>query len=307
MFAVIYCRISVPKPNENSLNAQEKIGRDFVQRNKLQIKYICRESGSAYTKTPIKLEQILTNEKNIVLIIKCIDRFSRSEEHGRKLLTLACKNKIQIVFIQEKIIFKDTASGNKVLEYIKEAEQEVKKMAQRIKDINQNKRSNGLHIGGAIPYGFSIKRTHLGNKLVSNQHEEAIIQFINFFRDDDKRSLATANKLLKKIDNDADPIAFDNKYGEPTNEMEGQYSYSQIAELLNEYHITKRGEKWKGSTVNSVYKKSRKQIETKQEMEISFQDLPDQSKKSKPDDDEEMAKMFREFQLFKQFMDKRDT
>jgi len=320
MLAVIYCRISVARPEENSLNAQETIAREFIQRNRLVEKYVCRESGSAYTRKTAKLEQIITNEKNIVLIIKCVDRFSRNVVYGKQLLDMAWKNRIQIVFVQEQIIFKDVASGNKVLACIGEAEKEVKRMTQRIRDINKDKRSNGLHIGGSVPYGFAKKRTHLGNKLVLNQYESKVVKLIIFLREDKKKSLVTANALLRSINNRADPIEFDNKYGEPTNEMDGYMTYTQIAELLNEYNITKRGEKWKSSTINSVHKKFKNNSpQSPSPMNMSFNSESKQmsitpgpvscpeTTSTNTQDEDEMVKMFREFQLFKKFMSNHKT
>ncbi len=255
MNAIIYCRISIPRPEENSLNAQENIARDFIKRNGLQIQYICRESGSAYNKTPPKLKNILTNERNVIVIIKCVDRFCRNVEEGKKLLTLAAKNRIKLTFVQEQIIFQSRKSGDKILAHVRMAEQEVKRMADRIKDINRDKKANGLHIGGTVPFGSGIQRTHLGNKLVVNECENAIINLIYFLREDRDKKLSRCNKLLKCIDATAVPISFDDEDGEPVLVMKGYMSYREIADLLNDYRITKRGAKWNANSVAAVYKK----------------------------------------------------
>ena len=244
MRVIIYCRISKHNPEEKSLDAQENIIRKYVEANKWQVRYVCRETHVAYNHTPARLKSIIKNEHRSTIVIKCVDRFCRKVSKAKKMIRKVLENKIQIYFVQEKILLRDRDSARKVLKYVRDAEREIKKMVQRRADIREDKIDQGIHTGGRVPYGYAIKRTHIGKQLIENEYEQSIIRFIRFLRRDINKSLDEVNDKLKKIVFEASDIEVFDEYGNKEEKLKGYMSFPQIADLLNEYRITKRGELW---------------------------------------------------------------
>jgi DNA invertase Pin-like site-specific DNA recombinase len=257
---IIYCRKSQGNDikQEHSLNFQEQICINFAKTNNIKIVKILKEIKSAYKENYRLLNDIIKYDSNINLIIYCIDRFSRNVTLGKKLLDLAGNNNIKIFFIKEKIIFNGNNTNkniyNKILNGIKDAQSESEKISSRIKNIIKYKKSQGLYLGGYIPYGYNTINTFNGKKLVINNYEDNIINFILFCRKDSKKKIKEFNSLLKLINIYNKPIILYDNENNTVKYMEGYMTFNNIAKLLNEYKIYNRGIEWNGNMIRTIYK-----------------------------------------------------
>lgn len=157
-----YTRVSTYNQSKEGVSLQEQNSaiRNYENINKLKVKSIIEETGSAYSNFP-KILQFLLSMRNTNVLINTIDRFSRSVEHGLKSAkNFINKNGGTLTFIKDNIVL-NKSSGTAVWDSfekaLKTAEDESKKISQRICNTKSHLIKQGFHIGGTVPWGYKLQ------------------------------------------------------------------------------------------------------------------------------------------------------
>ena len=254
MNCVSYSRVSSIGQNEYnkgvSLQAQEQICAKFAHENKLNIRSIYKEIHSAYNKVPKVLNDVV-NKKKQTILCSSVDRFSRSIYIGIELANKAIKNKNQIIFIQEKLIIKTLEEVCLLKKHLLNSEDESLIISQRIKKARTYLINNGMHPGGAIPYGYNV----VNKKLVVNSYEEKVIKFIKLCKNDviNCNKLNTYMKQISNLDTYVDINCYDIN-NQIINQLSECLNNQEITDLLNDYNILKRGNLWTPRMINTAIK-----------------------------------------------------
>ena len=251
--AIIYCRVSTEKQKEDGLSllAQEQECIKYCKNKGIEIIRIDKETCSAMDmKYQVILLEILDNiESNTNLVIFSLSRFSRNVIHGLKKAKMLHKRNVKIHSISENIDL-ETASGEfNFISILNMAAFESKQISERVKAAFNVRKNQGYQFG-AIPYGKKECKVLIddldNNKIEIRQFEDNIeeINIINFAKLSRTKgtNVSELNNALLKIDQEVKehPLYLTTKsqiLSEPLN-------WQNIADILNDYHITKRGKKW---------------------------------------------------------------
>jgi hypothetical protein len=233
-----------------SLRVQEQLCFKFASENKLRPKSVHKEIHSAFHKTPKILNDII-KKKNQNIIISSVDRFSRSCSVGLNMATTCIKNKNKLIFIQEKFIISNLSDLIILNQFLKNTEHESTVISTRIKKARNFLISNGMFVGGAIPYGYKV----IDKKLVKDNTEQCIIEFIKICM---KESIPCDLLNSKMIDisciSPYVPISCFDKSGDGIKILTEPLSKHEISDLLNSYKIKKRGIIWHPSVLKTAIK-----------------------------------------------------
>ena len=250
---VIYCRVSSAhqnSPDNVSLQAQEVECNTFAIKCGWTVRTIRKDIHSAFKSKPPELSQLLKGT-NQVIIIYDVSRFSRSRALGQEMIDNALQNANTLMFVKENIRVNSYVSAKSINSYLMVTEQESTLISERIRNSKKYLRDNGMYQGGYVPYGM---KKQLQNKvLIKDAHEQNIIAFIRYTRRA-VISAETLNKLMAAILHvkvlETRIVCIDENGNE--NSAGVSLSYKDIAALLNDYNITKRGREWTTSSVKTV-------------------------------------------------------
>lgn len=251
---VIYNRVSSLSQNEYnksvSLQAQEQMCLKFAHENKLHVKSIFKEVHSAFNRKPQILSEVI-NRKNQIILIACIDRYSRNVSVGLKMATTSFKNNNKLVFIQEKCVCETHSDLILLKRFLQTTENESKTIGNRIKQTRTFLINNGMFAGGAIPYGYNV----VERKLVKNEYEQSVIEFIKLCMkdkllcDDLNRKMSELAKISPYV-----PINCYDKGGNKVGCITEPLTKQEIADLLNSYGVLKRGILWCPRVIKTAIK-----------------------------------------------------
>jgi DNA invertase Pin-like site-specific DNA recombinase len=215
--SIIYTRVST---QEQMFNRQITKCSEFCNQNNFKITNIVSESCSAY-KNPLQLEllKIINDNSNINLIIEETDRFSRNVNYGVKLLDKCFEKNIIIYILNKNYIVKNKKSADyiKLINDIKEAENDSIKKSERIKFANNLKKPNPQII-------FLILKLYYGS---NKQNIENILLKI------------TGCNTITEFD---EIILY------------GYYDVNDIVFILNENKILNNKKIWTKSAINNIIK-----------------------------------------------------
>lgn len=268
----IYTRISSSKQvNGTSLEIQSRKCLNFANQKGLNVKEIYSEIGSAYQGSNLltKFDEFCQLYKNSTVLIYSVDRFSRSVEKGMNFLEKMLKQNTRLIFVEDGIVF-DRKTSKKVNPQIKKllelAENESRTLGRRISKSKQFNIEKGLYTGGRIKYGYQTRKYQRGNKIyqkyVKNKYEQNVIKFIILCRTKNT-SANQINKILKYLykGNDYEDLTL--YYGDKeTEKLQSSLSFTNIAEILNDYGILRRGRKWNVCNVSLLFKRYNKNLAT---------------------------------------------
>ena len=275
----LYCRVSSKKQSGSehvSLEAQEKEIKEVLNKGGLNIIIhgVTQEAGSAYRsegcvrnkqRKLCKLAEELPNDTAIITY--SLDRLTRSTKFAIEFFELCRKRNIQIFSIKEPLDY-GTASGKKlIIDHISLAEQTSGLMSEKAKTVRKYLQSIGSHIG-YVPFGYMCvssisKEGKQIKKLVENPTEQLVVKLIIALRDGEESENPTIddiNKLLYRIKPEADaPIIIENHNRSFNDSLQttlkmGEMEPRDIANLLNEYEIFRRGRKWSDKPIRTVYR-----------------------------------------------------
>lgn len=260
MQCVIYNRVSSMRQNSYtnsvSLQAQESICSKFAHDNKLNVKSVYKEVHSAYNKLPTVLKTVI-NLRNRYIIISDISRFSRSVSIGLDMAKTALCNKNTIVFVQDKFVCKSHDDFIVLTQHLQKTETESRTIGIRIKTAKDYLIENGMHSGGVAPYGYDV----INRKVVKNQHEQQVIEFIQECQKNDILS-DSLNKLMINIANMKIYVTIEcyDEHDKPVTQITERLNDDEIANLLNSYNVHKRGIRWTPSMIKTALMSTRRQI-----------------------------------------------
>ena len=253
MQAILYTRVSTNSQGNESLNIQNQLCLSYLNSQGITLSGSFSEIGSAYNGKQNILNNILTNNYNCWVYIFNVSRFSRNIMKGIEMIKLANQRKINIHFIEENLDTSNPNHTHQIRVKISEAQLESETLSAR--QLNRNKilKEQGWRFGNP-KYGKSAKVTLGKRKFVPNKEEKNVIDFIVQARTG--TSCRQLNNKLRKIDSSADPIHFYDSDGVTRInyfDTKNTLSYQEIADLLNDYDINKRGKDWTGSSVSHVF------------------------------------------------------
>lgn len=244
---IIYCRVST---KNQSLEAQEFSCKDYCQNNNYNILKIIHEVGSAYKNIKLyKLENIIKNNCNKILLIYSIDRFSRNLTKCDELLQLINKNKIILKSVKEEIDLSTPLGRHNFRNYVSQAQFESELISERIKNTLNYKKIN------TPKYGYHIKN----NETIINKEEKAILTFIynNYNKKinsyDFTNNLFKLFKILKKDKLDYVIVDFYNGEDIIENNKPINITSGILSNILNEYDVLIRNKKWSEYKIRNIY------------------------------------------------------
>ena len=253
--AIIYCRIST---KEQTLESQELACREYCERRNYRVIDVINETGSAYSgKGQKKLNQLLQNENinNLNLIIYNIDRFSRNITLCEPLIDAVIEKNINLECVRNPVNLLSAWGRHNFKLAVLDSQYECDRISERVKQKNTLRKSKGILTKSSGCFGFKLSNDK--KNIVYNTDEQAIINFIISIKDRNLSSDEATQKLyglLTKLSrplSDYVPIEFTG-----SNDQELKITNRVISDILNDYHILKRGLRWNGAKVNNVYKAS---------------------------------------------------
>ena len=250
---ILYTRVSTGEQGSQSLGAQNQICLKYLNSNGLTLNAHYSEIGSAFNGNQKVLNNLINNHVNSILYVLNVTRFSRNVEKGLNMLRIASNNNIRVIFIEEQLDSMNKSHSHQIRVKLSESQQESEVISNRINNVNQILSSQGWRFG--VPeYGKKSIMNGDIRKFVNNDVENNIADFICQARDG--ISCKILNKKLKKIIPNAPSIYFYDTDGVSKIQYFNRartLSFQEIADLLNDYNIKKRGKEWSASMVSSVY------------------------------------------------------
>ena len=262
--AMSYCRLSVSTnkvADENNLEKQYKICKEYAEKNNLYLEDSFEEVRSSYNKGNKKSLNELENSDGDICV-SSVDRLTRDSFQGIKFLINCREKKIKIHFINDNIILDPfnnyteySKKWNKLLLnlVLSSIESDTKSDKQIASVKFRRNKYKGQYEFGRVPFGKKIARTKDGNRIFKPfNKEQNVIELIKLLRDKyflrKKRKFETLlNKIidsykLKEIELD-----------EIVLEKDLIFSFKDIANFLNEIGLKKNGKDWNEVKVRTVY------------------------------------------------------
>lgn len=255
--AIIYLRVSSKQQAAGfsvSLNAQEQTCRDYCQQNGLRVVSVHSDVGSG--RLPMKLPGLKKAVKELnsstALVVYKVCRFSRNARDGLLLSDAIHKAGSTIVSATEPFNARTVSGRHTFTILLASAEHESGMIGERVRSAVAYKKSLGSQFGCA-PYGKSaVMNSALRiRQFVSCKKEGDIVRFISKCRVPRTR-VATLNSLLRSIAEAPGSMEVVDQKEQPKDAISDALSYTNIADLLNEFGVLKRGRPWTGSMVRGV-------------------------------------------------------
>ena len=200
MRVALYIRVSTERQaNEgDSLEEQESELRKYCDFRKFEIHniYIERGKSGGNTKRPEyqKLVKDIQQRKIKAVVVKKLDRLSRSLLDFENLMRLMNENDVEFISIKENFDT-TTAMGKAMLRVaLVFAQLEREQTSERLSDVMNFRATQGLFNGGFRPYGYSI----VEKELVPYPKEKEQVEFI-FDKFLDNHSTTLTAKALNHI------------------------------------------------------------------------------------------------------------
>jgi site-specific DNA recombinase len=197
MKVALYIRVSTERQaNEgDSLEEQEKELKKFCDFRNFDIHnlYIERGKSGGNTKRPEyqKLIKDIEQRKIQAVVVKKLDRLSRSLMDFENLMNLMNENQVEFISIKENFDT-TTAMGKAMLRVaLVFAQLEREQTSERIADVMGHRASLGLFNGGNRPLGYSV----INKELVPYNKEKKIIELIFQTFLENHSTTTTANVL----------------------------------------------------------------------------------------------------------------
>lgn len=257
MNSILYTRVSSHSQGQEGLQIQIQLCLDYLNSNGIKISGSFQEISSAFNGKQTILRNVLENNLNCTLYVLNVSRFSRNIVNAINFLNIAKQRLINVHFIEENLDSNNVTHHHTIRIKLSEAQLESENTSRRVSNSYKVLKAKG-HKFGRAKYGYSASvnpKTKL-RKFILNKRERYIMDFISQARDGN--SCKILNNKLKKIVPNADPINFYDtdgvtKIGYFT--KANTLTFEEIANILNDYDILKRGKFWTASSVNGIYRK----------------------------------------------------
>jgi DNA invertase Pin-like site-specific DNA recombinase len=260
MSCILYLRVSTKYQNESngsSLLVQEQLCKKYTVNNNLIITEIIKEVGSAYTKyKKLKIQSIIDsiNTNNFSIVFNDVSRFSRNLLHGLELASNAVAKNIKLIFVKENIIIQNINNLNLIVQHLTESQSESKNISIRIATSKKYAKDNNKYSGGRIPFGYEVETKT--KEILPVAKELDVIEFIKKCRTigvtEDELNTQMKKILGPDISSYAE-IILNSNVETGTSEILEKLTFKNIAEILNDYSVFKRGLKWNVFGVRRAY------------------------------------------------------
>ena len=254
---VIVNRISTTNQKYgDSLETQKYKNTQFCNLNKLKILETIDIISSSYKKIPSKYYDILNKYSNVNLIFLNADRFSRNIADASKYINSSLTKLITIIFTENDLYSNNIDQKNKMLSAICNAQMESEKLSQRQKRRINTLKEAGKYIPPIAPYGKKIIKKNNKRQICINEEEKKIIKLIEMLKDknyNSKQCSLQIKKIIPTTDIIKYPLEFTDKKGNIITNFNKDNALNdcEIANILNEYEILKRGSMWTQYKVKS--------------------------------------------------------
>lgn len=257
--AIVYCRVSSGSQNgKNNVSGdvQERVCRDFIIDNKLRLGNVYKETKSAFKGDRNFLAQLIVDNPNTTIVVYDVTRFTRNVEKGLELLKLAQRNNVRFAFACNGMI--GDWDGRNIHLLMQQAQAESENLSRRVKDAKQQKKAQGFHTGGPTPYGYDRELTPHGVKLVENQDQQKVIEFIRYAGESNQVTSKKMNELVAPLS----PLWSEQERvylwdgQRDVAKLRRKLTPAEIATLCNQYAIpASRNASWTASRIASVLKR----------------------------------------------------
>lgn len=177
---LLYIRVSTDRQAKegDSLDEQESELKKFCDYRNFHIRHIYIERGKSggNTKRPEyqKLLKDISSKKADAIVVKKLDRLSRSLLDFEQLMTMMQNSEVEFISLRENFDT-TTAMGKAMLRVaLVFAQLEREQTAERIKDVFAWRAEQGLYNGGTCPFGYDA----VSGELIPHKQERKIIEFI---------------------------------------------------------------------------------------------------------------------------------
>lgn len=252
---ILYARLSSQNKQNNSVSIESQmfVAKQHISMFMQNANVIGEYSEVCSARNMNKLQvlnKIIKNNKDCILMVHNISRFSRNLQQATNLLTTMKTKNIDLISVSEAC---DTSTINGIHQIntlISQAELESNMTSLRIiRSINFRKQL-GHHIGNA-KFGYKIERVNGIRKLCANDDEQCVLNFIIACRTP-KTSSKFLNILLNRISVHKEPLELDD-----CDYIVNVLAFENIADILNEYEVPyKNGKQWTSNNVGYVYKQN---------------------------------------------------
>ena len=259
---IIYCRVSSfgqAGVNSVSLEAQEAGAKKLARSRGYRIKQVCKEVKSAYGSSMRSLSGILSENRNTVVMFHDVSRFCRSVVDGMRMLRLALSRGNTLVFVADgmTISVKNQEHIEGFTRLLKSAELESRRTGERIRTTIKYLRGRGKYSGGYVAYGCRVVKSsnsELNNTICDDPMEKQIIDFIALCKRGEVSSdgLNVAMMKISPLVPYVKIKCYDIDRVTELGTISRALNNAEIADLLNEYRVKKRGKLWSSHTVASV-------------------------------------------------------
>jgi len=261
MSTIIYARISSPNQaeyNGQHFSIENQISRctEYCQTNLFNITDVVTEVVSARDINKQNgLINIYNTKSNCNLVVFNISRFSRNTSQALDWINKFKSKHINIIFMEENIHLTSFIDMHRLRLGLSQAELESNQISHRIKSTNNLLKSKGWKFGRES-FGYKSCRQKGIRKFQINKEEQMIMDFIIGSRKG--VSCRKINKLLNKIIPtnkipikyyDSDDITPIESFSKPN-----MLTFTEIADLLNDYNIKNRSREWNYGMVSRIYK-----------------------------------------------------
>lgn len=251
--AAIFCRVSTYNQtggNTVSLEMQEAKCARTCALFELKIMSVSKVVESAYDGKACTIKSLINKNRGKNIVIYSVDRFCRNRERGAALLDFALKCRTRLFFVTEGIVWDGVdqwQTHDKIMDRLKIAEEESAAIGRRIRDAIAEKKRLGFFTGRVAPYGFTIQPVYGGKRLVPNAEEADVIKFIEMCR----KIGTSVDSINTWLTGTSEGLIFEYR-GAEVSQLMDVLSFSNIADILNDYEVTFRGGLWTGEDVRKV-------------------------------------------------------
>jgi DNA invertase Pin-like site-specific DNA recombinase len=264
--AIILARVSTNQqagPNNVSLESQLFDCMNYARTNNYNIVSTYTEVGSAYKyRANSKLEQLTSEieksnnaQKIDKLIFYSIDRFSRNALLGLSYLDRLKKFGITVESVTEPINQDSPFGRYQTTMLLSNGQLYSEMLGATSKKAKEYKKSTQNNVGRA-GFGYVLQVCDNKRVLVPDENEQQIIKLIIGLREGTMTSAEATEIIYKYIDmNNWMPIEFYDGDTKIQKLSPYKITYTDIANLLNEYEVFRRGHKWTTTTISAICKK----------------------------------------------------
>lgn len=265
--AIIYIRCSTKKQNEDNLHGystQLGLCREYAEKNNFNVTEVLFDTIPGHNISKMKINHILDDStySNINIIFADPSRLSRSPSEGTSFVMKCLDKKIICHSARHNISTNNNPELKLFLSYILDAYTESQIFISRMKSMIYLKKKHGSYIG-VPPYGYHlVKCINTSSEYPISvkkldKHEQDIIKLIALLAFGSY--LEPLYVLLRELSNNTNAKLYYSN-GKQEIEFENKICYGylrepDIANILNNFNILKRGKLWTKYSVSGIIKK----------------------------------------------------